>query len=125
MSAPKTVTVACYIPQVSADTTHALVHGQTGEYQIKSAYWLPTEVTADGGSNKYTITLKQGGTACSSALDSDAAGWAVGTAYEFTLSSAGPSLEFGASDVCQLVFDETGTATCSGNLVVTFEQVRV
>ena len=126
MAQPQSVTVCMHTGTgVAADTTFGAVHGQSGEWELSAASFVPTEATADGSSNKYTITLKQAGTAVSTALDSDAAGWAIGTAYAFTLSAAGASLEFGASDVVQIVCDETGTATMGGNLFLTFGQVRV
>ncbi len=124
MAKPQSITMAVHTGDVSADTDSiGVVHGQSGEWKLTAASYSPTTATADG-SDKYTITLKQGSTSISSALDSDAAGWALGTAYAFTLSAAGASLEFGASDVLTMTLDETGDATMAGNVFLTFEQVR-
>ena len=125
MAKPQSITMAVHTGDVSADTDSiGAVHGLSGEWKLTAASYSPTTATADDASNKYTITLKQGSTSISSALDSDTAGWDVGTAYAFTLSAAGPSLEFGAADVLKMTLDETGTATMAGNVFLTFEQER-
>lgn len=125
MAQPQAITMSVHTGDVSADTDSiGVVHGLSGEWKLTAASYSPTTATADDASNKYTITLKQGSTAISSALDSDAAGWSVGTAYAFTLSAAGASLEFGAADVLKMTLDETGSATMAGNVFLTFEQVR-
>ena len=125
MAQPQSVTVSVHTGTVTATSTLGAVHGQSGEWELTGASFNPTTAVADGSSNKYTITLQQSGTAISTALDSDAAGWALGTAYAFTMSSAGASLEFAAADVVQIVCTETGTQTMAGNLMLTFAQKRV
>ena len=125
MAKSQSCTVSIHTGTIEATTTLGAVHGLSGEWHLFGATYTPTTATADGASPKFTIQLKQGSDAVSAALDSDAAGWALGTCYAFTLSAAGAALEFGAADVVSIVCTETGSATMAGNVLLQFEQVRV
>ena len=127
MGAAQTITISKDLGSgVSATGTVYLIHAQTGEWKLKSAYFLPDEATEASGSNLFTVQLKQGSDAVSDALTSNAgSGFVAGTAQAMTLSAAGKALEFGAEDELSIVMTETGTATMGGDVYVTFEKARV
>ena len=58
-------------------------------------------------------------------LDSSSAAHVAQTAQAFTLSAAGASLEFGATDVLKITMTETGTAAMNATYVANFQKVRV
>jgi|TARA_R110000824_G_scaffold171454_3_gene349080 hypothetical protein len=123
-----TVTISLALgAAITAPDTQYLMHGQSGEWKIKSASFLPTEATAASGSNLFTITLKQGSDAVTDALTSNAgSGFVANTSQAFTLASTGgAAAEFGSADELAVALAETGTAQMGGDVYVVFEKARV
>jgi hypothetical protein len=135
MSAPQSVTVTIDIGQAVAGgdsiaEDYYTCHGQSGEWKLTAAYFVPMLGTDAHSSNYVSLTLGQGisssHTDVSSAMTTATVAMAIGTVREFTLTD-GPSLEFGPTDILFVDRDEAGSFTdnLEGTVVCRFEQVRV
>ena len=125
MSVQETVCVSVESGAVTATSTVGLCHGLPGEFKLVGLTMVPQAALSADSSNKYVVSVEQGSTAVASSLDSNAAAHVAQTAQAFTLSEAGSSLEFGATDVLKITMTETGTAAMNATFVAAFSKVRV
>ncbi len=125
MSVQEVCTVSVESGAVSATSSIGVCHGQAGEWKLVSLTLMPQAALSADGSNKYVISAVQGSTAVVSNLDSSSAAHVAQTAQAFTMSNAGSSLEFGATDTLKITMTETGTAAMNATFIAAFEKVRV
>ena len=125
MSVQETVNVTVESGAVTATSSVGICHGLAGEYKLIGLTMVPQAALAADGSNKYVISVVQGSTTVAPSLDSSSAAHVAQTAQAFTLSAAGASLEFGATDVLKITMTETGTAAMNATYVANFQKVRV
>ena len=133
MSAPQSVTIAVDIGQqetagVADENDYYTCHGQSGEWRLVAAYYMPEISTAAAGSNYFSLTIGQGvagsSTDCTSALTNATTLHTLGVARSFTMTET-PSRVFGASDTIIVELEETGaSANIAGVVVMSFTQVR-
>ena len=109
-----------------ADATIHLCHGQSGEWKLNSIT-VVSSAAVSGGSNKFTLTVTEnaGGDTVATAYASATTAVTAGTAFSLTMSEAGKSLEFGATDSVKIVYDETGSVTSNYQVVCAWQKARV
>jgi len=134
MSAPQSVTIAVDIGQqetagVADGNDYYTCHGQSGEWRLMAAYYMPEIATAAAGSNYFSLTVGQGvagsSTDCTSALTNASTAHDLGVAREFTMTET-TSRVYGPSDTIIVELEETGSsANIAGVVVMSFTQIRV
>ena len=127
MAKPQSVTVSAFV-DTSATIETGICHGQAGEYKLSSVTMVPFAALAESGANKYVIAFQQGSDTVATSYDTSTTGNALAaqTSKAVTVStSAGPALEFGATDVLKITATKTGTANLKVQVVCAFEAVRV
>jgi len=133
MSAPQSVTIAVDIGQqetagVGDPNDYYTCHGQSGEWRLVAAYYMPEIGTVASGSAYFSLTIGQGvagsSTDCTSALTNATTAHELGVARTFTMTET-TSREYGASDTIIVELEETGaSANIAGVVVMQFTQVR-
>ena len=126
MSVQESCSVTVESGTVTATGSIGICHGRSGEWKLIALAMVPQAALSADAGNKFVISATQGSDAVVTALDSSAAAHVAQAAQSFTVTgTAGPALEFGATDVLKITFTETGTASANCTFVASFEQVRV